>query len=38
VAVFDSDRVFEPQISADERGTRRALWKKRLDLVVADAS
>jgi glycerol kinase len=37
-ASFDADRVFEPQVSADERGERRAAWKKRLELVVADAS
>jgi glycerol kinase len=36
-AVFDAERIFEPKISADERASRRALWKKRLDLVVADA-
>jgi glycerol kinase len=36
-ASFDAERVFEPQISSDERESRRAAWKKRLDLVVADA-
>jgi glycerol kinase len=36
-ASFDAERVFEPQISTDERDSRRAAWKKRLDLVVADA-
>ena len=36
-ALFDADRVFEPTISADERSARRALWKKRLELVMADA-
>lgn len=36
-AAFDADRVFEPAISADERQSRRAQWKKRLELVVADA-
>ena len=34
---FTASCVFEPSISADERGSRRARWKKRLDLVVADA-
>jgi glycerol kinase len=34
---FTAERVFEPSISADERASRRARWKKRLDLVVADA-
>lgn len=38
VSAFEADRVFEPRISADERGVRRAMWKKRLDLVMADAS
>ncbi len=37
-AQFDADRVFEPAVSADERAARRAAWKKRLDLVVADAA
>lgn len=37
-AVFEADRVFEPSISADERGERRTRWKKRLDLVVAEAN
>jgi len=37
-ASFHAERVFEPAISADERSSRRAGWKKRLDLVVADAS
>ncbi len=36
-ASFRAERVFEPSISADERASRRVLWKKRLDLVVADA-
>jgi glycerol kinase len=36
-AAFDAERVFEPQVSADEREARRAAWKKRLELVVADA-
>ncbi|MFN2376165.1 MAG: FGGY family carbohydrate kinase, partial [Candidatus Binatia bacterium] len=35
---FEAERVFEPAISADERASRRALWKKRLELVVADAT
>ena len=30
------DRVFEPAISADERGARRRRWKRRLELVTAD--
>lgn len=36
-ASFDAERVFEPQLEADERIARRGQWKKRLDLVVADA-
>lgn len=36
-ASFTAERIFEPAISADERASRRSLWKKRLDLVVADA-
>jgi glycerol kinase len=35
---FDAERVFEPRLSSDERQSRRAQWKKRLELVVADAS
>jgi glycerol kinase len=34
---FTAERVFEPAISADERGAGRVAWKKHLDLVVADA-
>ncbi len=34
---FEIERTFEPAISADERQSRRAQWKKRLALVVADA-
>jgi glycerol kinase len=36
-SAFVADRVFEPSISSDERAARRALWKKRLDLVVTEA-
>jgi len=36
-AEFDAERTFEPSISADERASRRATWKKRLELVIADA-
>jgi glycerol kinase len=35
-ASFDAERVFEPRLSSDERESRRAAWKKRLELVVAD--
>lgn len=34
---FRAEKVFEPAVSADERAARRERWKKRLDLVVADA-
>ena len=36
-ASFTAERVFEPRVSADERASLRSRWKKRLDLVVADA-
>jgi glycerol kinase len=35
-AHWEASRVFEPSISADERAARRQLWKKRLDLVLAE--
>ena len=34
---FEVERTFEPSITSDEREARRAQWKKRLALVVADA-
>lgn len=37
-AGFEADRVFEPTIPADEREARRRIWKRRLELVVADAT
>jgi glycerol kinase len=33
---WNPDRVFEPRISADERASLRAAWKKRLELVSRD--
>jgi len=35
---FEVERTFEPVISADERESRRARWKKRLELVMAEAT
>ncbi len=34
-AQWRSERVFEPAISTDERESRRALWKRRLELPLA---
>ncbi|MBI5505452.1 MAG: glycerol kinase [Deltaproteobacteria bacterium] len=34
-AQWNSERVFEPAISADERESARALWKRRLALLLA---